>query len=72
MPTTAAPRKTSATKLVPIAVAPLSSSATAGTHIAPIRPKAATISDDQRSDKATAIAAIAAAMPSATSGGTRS
>jgi hypothetical protein len=69
MPTIAAPRKTSATKLVPVAVDGSSSKAKTGTSIAPIRPKPATISDDQLSDSATATAAIPAASARATSGG---
>ncbi len=40
--------------------------------MAPMSPKAATISDVQRRESATAIAAIAAAMPSATIGCTSS
>ena len=64
--TTVAAAKTIATNAVPISCSPPWKTSVAGTSIAPMRPKPATISSDQASETARPTDAIAPAATSAT------
>ena len=70
--TTTAAANTIATNAVPISWRPPWKTSVAGTSIAPIRPKPATISSDQTSETVRPVAAITAAATSATGFETRS